>query len=110
MAQGMAMEVFDTGRYLAGLLFTLGLIFGLWYLVRRYAPGMVRGAPAGEGKTLHVRESLQLDPRRRVVVINSGKREHVLLLGITGDLLIESRDALPTPIVDTMLTKESPTS
>jgi flagellar protein FliO/FliZ len=89
------MEYFDTGRYLAGLLFTLGLIFGLWYLVRRYAPGMVRGAPVGEGKTLHVREILQLDPRRRVVVVNSGEREHILLLGLTGDILIESRDAQP---------------
>ncbi len=96
------MEVFDTGRYLAGLLFTLGLIFGLWYLVRRYAPGMVRSAPVGDDKTLYVRESLQLDPRRRVVVVNSGKREHIVLLGMTGDLLIESRDAVPV--------KESPPS
>jgi flagellar protein FliO/FliZ len=91
------MEFVDTGRYLAGLLFTLGLIFGLWYLVRRYAPGMVRGAPVGENKTLHVREILQLDPRRRVVIVNSGAREHILLLGLTGDLLIESREAKPLP-------------
>lgn len=87
------MEYFNTGRYLAGLLFTLGLIFGIWYLVRRYAPGMVRNAPIGEGKTLHIRESLQLDPRRRVVVVHSGKREHIILLGVNSDLLIESRDA-----------------
>ncbi len=86
------MELFDTGRYLAGLLFTLGLIFGLWYLLRRYAPGLVRGAPVSSGKTLFVRESLSLDPRRRIVIVGEGAREHVLLLGLTGDLLIESRD------------------
>ncbi len=89
------MEYFDTGRYLAGLLFTLGLIFGIWYLLRRYAPGMIRGAPLGDGKSLFVRESLQLDPRRRVVVVNSGTREHVILLGLTSDTLIESREAAP---------------
>ena len=87
------MALFDTGRYIAGLLFTLGLIFGLWYLLRRYAPGLVRGAPVSPGKTLFVRESLSLDPRRRVVILGDGAREHVLLLGLTGDMLIESRDA-----------------
>lgn len=93
------MEHFDTGRYLAGLVFTLGLIFGLWYLIRRYAPGLVRNAPTGGGKSLYIREVLQLDPRRRVVVINSGKREHIVLLGLTGDMLIESRDAEPVETV-----------
>ena len=90
------MDLFDTGRYLAGLFFTLGLIFGLWYLLRRYAPGMVRGAPISNEKTLFVKEILQLDPRRRVVVVNSGEREHILLLGLTGDMLIESRNAAPS--------------
>lgn len=87
------MAFYDTGRYIAGLLFTLGLIFGLWYLLRRYAPGLVRSAPASTGKTLFIRESLALDPRRRVIVVRDGGREHVLLLGLTGDIHIESRDA-----------------
>jgi flagellar protein FliO/FliZ len=95
LRKGAGMDLFDTGRYLAGLFFTLGLIFGLWYLLRRYAPGMVRGAPVSNEKTLFVKEILQLDPRRRVVVVNSGEREHILLLGLTGDMLIESRDTVP---------------
>ncbi len=91
------MEFFDAGRYIAGLLFTVGLIFGLWYLARKYMPALLTGAPANDRKTLKISESLALDPRRRVVVVNSGAREHIVLLGITHDLLIESRDAVPAP-------------
>lgn len=88
------MELIDSGRYIAGLLFTIGLIFGLWFLVRRYFPGLIQGAPVGSDKSLHIQESLHIDPRRRIVVVHDGQREHVVLLGITGDLLIESRDLI----------------
>ncbi len=93
------MDAVEMGRYVTGLIFTLGLIFAAWYLFRRFAPGFARNAP-GPGKTLHIIESLYLDPRRRLTIVGTGTAEHVILLGLDGETLIESRS--PTPRAENM--------
>lgn len=90
------MELLEGGRYITGLFLTIGLLLLAWWLVRRFAPGMVQIKPVG-GKQLAIIEALHLDPRRRIVRIKDGKREHVLLLGLAGETLIESRAASDTP-------------
>ncbi len=87
------MELIDSGRYFGGLLLTIGLLLLAWWAVRRFAPGMVQIKSSGE-KRMAIIEALHLDPRRRIVLVRDGTREHVILLGLAGETLIESR---PTP-------------
>ncbi len=76
-------------RTLLALVFVLGLISLLTWAARRYGFG---GMPRSLGKTrrLQVVESLGLDHRRRLVLVRRDGMEHLLLLGATGDLVVEN--------------------
>ncbi|MBM86332.1 MAG: hypothetical protein CMM47_09960 [Rhodospirillaceae bacterium] len=76
-------------RFFVALAFTLSLIGLIYWLIRRYAPTRLF-APGGGGSRLQVVEVRQLDARRRLVLVQRDKTEHLLLLGIHSDLLIES--------------------
>ncbi len=86
------MELFDSARYFAGLAATIGLLLLAWWLVRRFAPGMVQIKPNSQ-KRLSIAAALHLDPRRRMILVRDGAREHLILLGLNEEKLIESRDA-----------------
>lgn len=80
----------------------LGLVTGLILLVgwvMRKA-GVHRRWQSGRSidARLEVKSSLLIDPRRRLVLVRCDQREHLLLLGPTQDLLIESADAKTTQI------------
>jgi len=83
-------------RFLLALLFVLGLIGLLAILLRRFGFGAVRISPAFRSKgrqaekRLAVVEVAALDARRRLVLIRRDDTEHLVLLGNTADLLIES--------------------
>lgn len=83
-------------RFLLALLFVLGLIGLLALLLRRFGFGTVRISPAfrmkgrNVEKRLAVVEVASLDTRRRLVLIRRDDTEHLVLLGNTTDLLIET--------------------
>ena len=81
------MDLIDYGRFLAALLFVLGLIALVAWLARRLrlGPG---GAP-GAARRLAVLETLPLDARRKLVLIRRDDTEHLLLLGTDGSRLVE---------------------
>jgi flagellar protein FliO/FliZ len=75
----------DWARALFALIATLALIAGAAYAARRL--GMLQ--PGGTGpKRLKISESLMIDPRRRLVIVRCDGREHLLLLGPAGDLVV----------------------
>jgi flagellar protein FliO/FliZ len=75
----------DWARALFALIATLALIAGAAYAARRL--GMLQ--PGGSGpKRLSVSESLMIDPRRRLVIVRCDGREHLLLLGPGGDVVV----------------------
>lgn len=85
-----AMEFIEPARYIAALLFTAGLMFAAWYAMRRFGPAMARQG-MDSPKQLKVLEIMPLDGRRRLVRVQNGGREHLILLGgMHGDLLIDS--------------------
>lgn len=93
------MDLIDFSRYFAALLIVLGLLGGFAVILRRggLPADLLSGlrpltGPASE-RRLKVRESLVLDPRRRVVIVKADDREHVVLLGAAGETVLESRDA-----------------
>jgi flagellar protein FliO/FliZ len=81
------MDLIDYGRFLAALLFVLGLIALTAWLARRFRLGP--GAPAGTGRRLAVLETLPLDARRKLVLIRRDATEHLLLLSPEGNRLVE---------------------
>jgi len=79
------------GRALVALVFVIGLIFLFAALAKKmkFADRLI-----GQKKRppqLEIMETLYLDSKHRLVTVRSGGKEHVLLLGTTGNLLIESR-------------------
>jgi flagellar protein FliO/FliZ len=75
-------------RFMLALVFVLGLMFALAYVMKRFAaPGMVRNRSA---KRVKVLETLAVDPKRRLVLVRRDGVEHLLLVGGSTDLVVES--------------------
>ncbi|HAH11117.1 MAG TPA: hypothetical protein DCL54_08075 [Alphaproteobacteria bacterium] len=92
------MESFDLIRFAAALIFVLALI-GACALGLRYF-GFAPRLPItrqGAGPRLAVLESLFIDPRRRLLLIRRDGVEHLILLGVQSETLIEGH-ITKTPI------------
>ena len=92
-------------RFLLALVFVLGLIGLLAMVARRMGFGFPASAIKGaKTRRLSVVEATSLDGRRRLVLIRRDDTEHLILMGPTSELLIESgikADAEPPmPIED----------
>lgn len=81
----------DYLRFLFALLFVLGLIGGFALLAKRFGmgnqgPTLRRGGP----KRLAIIETMALDAKRRIVLVRRDDTEHLVLLGLTTDQVIET--------------------
>lgn len=99
------MEGYGLFRFFAGLILVLGLLALFWVILRKgWLPpglsGMVQFQPARGARRLSIRESLLLDPRRRVVIVRVDGIEHVVLLGAAGETLLDTRPAPPEPVFE----------
>ena len=87
---GTIVELETYFRFLAALLFVLALLgLGSWAL-RRYGIGGGMAVPAGRAKRIGIVEVMPLDARRRLVLIRRDGVEHLLLLGVASELVIET--------------------
>jgi flagellar protein FliO/FliZ len=91
------MDLAEYLRFFVALGFVLVLIAGLAALVRRSGFGeRLTATPSGGGeRRLALIEVRPLDAKRKLVLLRRDDREHLVLLGISGDLLIESD--IPAP-------------
>ena len=91
------MDIFNALKAIAALAFVLGILLGFAWLLRRYGSSL--GIKIGQTVSdLHVVEWRALDMRRKLAVVRWDGREHLLVLGPTGDLLVANRTApLPAP-------------
>lgn len=79
-------------RFVLALLFVLGLIGLIGYLLRRYGfgtAGLITHR-MGQERRIAVIEIAAIDARRRLVLVRRDSREHLILLGATTETLIES--------------------
>jgi flagellar protein FliO/FliZ len=98
-------DVIDLSRYFAALLVVLGLLGGFAVIVRRgWLPGSFPAFANLSGprakRRLEVKESLILDPRRRVLIVKADEEEHVLLLGPERETLLTTRPAKVEPVFE----------
>ena len=84
------MDILDWARSFFALIVTLGLILAVAYGARRL--GMLQVGPQTP-KRMKVTESLMLDPRRRMVIVRCDDREHLILLGPGGDIVVGEQAA-----------------
>lgn len=109
------MDLIDFSRYFAALLVVLGLLGGFALLVRNgWIPGSIQGFSGLSNITgqrperrLSVKETLILDPRRRVVIVKSDTEEHVLLLGPERETVLSTREAKPEPVFEPVTPDEA---
>jgi len=76
-------------RFAAALVFVLALIGGVAWAARRYLA--VAGTTALAGKRrLAVIESVFVDGKSRLVLVRRDDREHLLMIGPTGTVVVET--------------------
>jgi flagellar protein FliO/FliZ len=81
--------------YFTALGLVIALILGFAWVARRFG-FMGRLATVGGRRRLQVVEVLALDAKRRLVLLRRDGREHLVLLGLAGDTVIERGiDAAP---------------
>ncbi|MGJ3230624.1 MAG: flagellar biosynthetic protein FliO [Oceanicaulis sp.] len=105
------MDLIDFSRYFAALLVVLGLLGGVAVILRKgWLPSGLAGFQGLErrDRRLSVKESLTLDPRRRVVIVKSDDVEHVLLLGPERETVLHSRPAKAEPVFEPALPEDEP--
>ena len=91
------MDLGEYFRFFLALAFVLVLIAGLAALVRRSGFGeRLTATPSSAGRRrLSLVEVRPLDAKHKLVLLRRDDREHLVLLGATSDLLIESD--IPAP-------------
>lgn len=77
-------------RFLVALVFVLGLIALMTWLVRRFGPAGIALKATGRDRRVAIVEVTPIDARRRLVLVRRDGVEHLLLLGAGNDLLVES--------------------
>ncbi|MET0183106.1 MAG: flagellar biosynthetic protein FliO [Caulobacterales bacterium] len=97
------MDLFDVLKMLAALTATLALIAGAAYIARRF--GMLELKKQDGEKRIRVVESLMLDPRRRLIAVQFGGQEHLILLSPSGDRALASAQSRP-PAVSSEISAE----
>ena len=89
------MEMETYLRFALALSFVLALIVAASWLMRRLGYGAMMPARTGKPRRLAVVEVAQIDVRRRLVLIRRDGVEHLVLLGINNDLVLETGIAPP---------------
>lgn len=86
------MDLSEYLRFFAALVFVLALIGTLSWLARRYGFGTAAGRPRNgkAGKRIGVVEAAAIDGKRRLVLIRRDGVEHLVLLGLSGETVIET--------------------
>ena len=95
------MDIEGYVRFVLALLFVFGLIGLLALLLRRFGGGVFIPFAAGRGgnRRIEVVETAPIDPRHRLVLVRRDDREHLLLIGPAGPMVVEARitAAKPSP-------------
>ncbi|WP_336233384.1 FliO/MopB family protein [Thalassospira sp. CH_XMU1458] len=83
------MELSAYFRFVAALLFVLGIIGVFALLARRFVPGARNINRRGVKRRLAVVEVVTVDTKRRLVLLKRDDTEHLVMLGPNGDTVIE---------------------
>ncbi|MCH8092639.1 MAG: FliO/MopB family protein [Proteobacteria bacterium] len=77
-------------RFIVALVFVLALIGLLTWLVRHFGVGGRSGSRNRGKSRIGVVELAPVDAKRRLVLVRRDSQEHLILLGVNSELLVES--------------------
>ncbi|MHA1523155.1 MAG: flagellar biosynthetic protein FliO [Alphaproteobacteria bacterium] len=106
------MEISEIVQFAAALLFVLALIILVAWVLRRYFGGGARagGSPLRRReRRLGVVEAAQIGNRHRLVLVRRDDREHLLLLGGSNELVVESNITTRTETAEVNIRATEPT-
>lgn len=83
------MDYADYLKFLASLLFVLGLMGGLWLVLKKMGFNGAVMTPADK-RRLKIVEVLPLDARRKAVLLRRDDAEHLVILGANGETVVET--------------------
>ena len=87
------MDAAEVIKMFAALVFVLALMGGLALLLKKLG---LQGRSLSTGpRRLKILETLPLDARRRLVLIERDDTQHLVILGASGETLIESNISSP---------------
>ena len=81
-------------RFFAALIFVLALIGAAAFALRAFG-FMTPGNRNKAERRMSIVETLTLDPRRRLLIVRRDNVEHLLLLGIQGETIVERAVKMP---------------
>jgi flagellar protein FliO/FliZ len=81
-------------RFFAALIFVLALIGAAAFALRAFG-FMTPGNRNKAERRMSIVETLMLDPRRRLMIVRRDNVEHVLLLGMSGETIVERAVKVP---------------
>jgi flagellar protein FliO/FliZ len=93
---GGAENTILTAAFALGIVLVL-ILFGLWAL--KFFFNATANMSRGRVRRLAVIDTVQIDPRRKVVILRRDNVEHVIMTGGPQDLLVESGIAVERPAV-----------
>ena len=80
-------------KFFFALLFVIGLIGAFALIAKKFGMGNFNTARRGNSTRLFIIESLQLDSKRKLVLVRCDEKDNLLLIGGATDLLI--KDNIP---------------
>ncbi|HAU29071.1 MAG TPA: hypothetical protein DCW68_03060 [Rhodospirillaceae bacterium] len=80
-------------KFAAALGLVISFILILAWVAKRYGLGNAVGGKAP--RRMRLLESLPLDARRRAILVRVDDTEHLILLGVSSETLLSSKDAQP---------------
>lgn len=91
----MTMDYAAYSQFVVALVFVLALIGGLGAVARRLGYGAGRAAKGSSGPRLTIVEIRPLDARRKLVLLRRDHVEHLIIVGSSGETVIESGIVTP---------------
>ena len=82
-------------RFFFALIFTLSLIGVLYWAIKRF--DLIKFSTRKSiAQTLTIKETLRIDVRNKLVIVEQGSNEYLILVGHDNNLLINSTDKDPS--------------
>lgn len=76
-------------RVFAALAFIVALMGGLAFIMKKLGLSDVPNTPSPKKRRLKISESLALDSRRRLVLLQRDEKQHLVILGPNGETVVE---------------------
>lgn len=88
------MDYYNYFKFFAALIFVLALMGGLAHVLKRLGWGQA-GMISPSKKRLKIIEVLPLDARRKAVLLQRDDTQHLVLLGPSGETVVETNIKAP---------------